>query len=68
MKAPLVDQYSAAPTRKVMAITVAGAVFTVLVWVAREFWQVEVPGEVQGAVHTAIAAAVGYFVRDRMNA
>jgi hypothetical protein len=67
MKMPTVDQMTAAPTRKVMAITVAGAVFTVLVWVAREFGQVEVPGEVQGAVHTAIAAAVGYFVRDRMN-
>lgn len=68
MKAPLVDQYSAAPTRKVMAITLAGAAFTVLVWVARDFYGIAVPGEVQGAVHTAIAALVGYFVRDRMNA
>jgi len=67
MKNPLVDQQSAAPTRKVMAISLTGAIFTVLVWVARDFGGITVPGEVQGAVHTAIAAAVGYFVRDRMN-
>jgi len=66
MKMPLVDQHTATPTRKVMAITIAGAVFTVLVWVARDFYGVTVPGEVQGAVHTAIAAGVGYFVRDRL--
>lgn len=68
MKTPLVDQPGAAPTRKVLAITLAGAVFTVVVWLTRELAGLDVPGEVQGAVHTAIAAAVGYFVRDRMNA
>jgi len=68
MQMPVVDQMTATPTRKVMAMTIAGAAFSVLVWAAREFYGVEVPGEVQGAVHTAIAAAVGYFVRDRMNA
>jgi len=66
MKMPLIEQHSAAPTRKVMAISLAGAIFTVLVWVARDFGGIAVPGEVQGAVHTAIAAAVGYFVRDRL--
>jgi hypothetical protein len=68
MKMPTVDQLTAAPTRKVMAITVAGSLLTVAVWVLKEFYAVEIPGEVQGAVHTAMAALVGYFVRDRMNA
>lgn len=68
MKMPLTDQPGMAPTRKVMAITVAGSLLTVAVWAAKEFYGIEIPGEVQGAVHTAMAALVGYFVRDRMNA
>lgn len=68
MKMPVVDQPGASPTRKVMAITVAGSLLTVAVWLVREVAGLEIPGEVQGAVHTSIAALVGYFVRDRMNA
>jgi len=66
--APLVDQPDASPSRKVAATAMAGAAFTVLVWVAAEFYGIIVPGEVQGMVHTALAASVGYLVRDRMNA
>lgn len=65
---PLVDQPSHAPTRKVAFTAMAGAAFTVLVWVLDFFYGIEIPGEVQGTIHTALAAAVGYFVRDRMNA
>lgn len=67
MTTSLVKQPTAAPTRKVAFTAVAGAAFTVLVWVARDFYGIEVPGEVQGTIHTALAAAVGYFVKDRMN-
>lgn len=67
MTTPLVKQPTAAPTRKVAFTAIAGAAFTAVVWVAKDFYGVEVPGEVQGAVHTALAAAVGYLVKDRMN-
>jgi len=67
MKTQLVQQPTVAPTRKVLAVTVIGALFTVLVWIGREFYGIAVPGEVQGAVHTAIAAIVGYYVKDRAN-
>lgn len=67
MTTALVNQPTAAPTRKVTATAVAGATFTVAVWVAKEFYGIEVPGEVQGTVHTALAAVIGYMVKDRMN-
>jgi len=66
-KTPLTDQPDHAPTRKVAFTAMAGAAFTVLVWVSDSFYGIEVPGEVQGTIHTALAAAVGYFVRDRVN-
>jgi hypothetical protein len=66
MKMPLVEQNTARPTRKVLAMTVAGAVLTVAFWVAKDFYAIDVPGEVQGTLHTALAAVVGYFVRDRL--
>ena len=68
MKMPIVDQDTPRPTRKVTAMTVAGALMTVAFWVASDFFSVDVPGEVQGTLHTALAALIGYFVRDRMNA
>lgn len=67
MKLPIVDQPSGQPTRKMLAVAIAGAAFTVVVWIAKEFYGIPVPGEVQGSVHTAIVVAAGYFVRDRMN-
>jgi hypothetical protein len=66
MKMPLVEQNTARPTRKVLAMTVAGAVLTVAFWVAKDFYAIDVPGEVQGTLHTALAAVIGYFVRDRL--
>ena len=66
-KTDLVTQPSVAPTRKVAFTALAGAAFTIMVWVAKEFYGIDVPGEVQGTVHTALTATVGYFVRDRMN-
>jgi hypothetical protein len=68
MKMPIIDQADMRPTRKVTAMTVAGALLTVGLWVAKDFYAIDVPGEVQGTLHTALAAMVGYFVRDRMNA
>jgi len=66
MKMPLIEQNTVRPTRKVLAMTVAGAVLTVAFWVAKDFYGIPVPGEVQGTLHTALAALVGYFVRDRL--
>lgn len=66
MKMPLIEQNTARPTRKVTAMTVAGALLTVAFWIAADFYAIDVPGEVQGTLHTALAAVVGYFVRDRL--
>lgn len=67
MATSLVTQPTAAPTRKVLFTAVAGAGVTIAVWIAKDFYGVEVPGEVQGTIHTALAAVVGYLVKDRMN-
>ena len=67
MKMPLIPKDSPRPTRKVTAMTVAGALLTVAFWVAKDFFAIDVPGEVQGTVHTATAALVGYFVLDRLD-
>lgn len=60
----LVKQPTLAPTRKVMATALVGAAITVAVWVADQFYQVSLPGDVQAALHTAAATAIAYFVRD----
>lgn len=67
-KLPLVDHASPAPTRKVTYIAVAGAILTTLFWVAEQFYDVAAPGEVQGALHTALGLLVGYMIRDRADA
>lgn len=67
MTLPLVKQPNAAPTRKVAFTAMAGAAFTVAVWIGKDFYGINVPPEVQGTIHTAMAAAVGYFVKDRQN-
>lgn len=50
------------PDRKVAAGGFAGAVTAVLVWVAAEFGQVTIPGEIAAAIATIISTAVAYFV------
>lgn len=67
-KTPLVNQPGSAPTRKVTAIAVTGAVLTTGVWVVEQFYGLTIPSEVQGSLHTAAGLLVGYVVHDRMNA
>jgi hypothetical protein len=64
---PLVEQPTAAPTRKVTAIAVAGALLTTAIWALEQFGNVAIPAEVQGSLHTAMGLLVGYLVKDRMN-
>lgn len=55
---------SAAPTRKVVAGVLAGAMTTVGVWAAKQYGGVEMPPEVQGAITVLITAVVQYVVPD----
>ena len=65
---PLVDQPDSRPTRKVTFIAVAGAILTTAIWILESFYEVSIPSEVQGSLHTALGLFVGYMVQDRMNA
>ncbi|MEY9259048.1 MULTISPECIES: hypothetical protein [Brevibacterium] len=51
----------AKPSTKTGLTVVAGAVVTVLVWIAT-LNNIDVPGEVAAAVTTIIAGAIGYFL------
>jgi hypothetical protein len=59
-----VEQDSLRPTNKVKAASVAAAGATVIVFTVEQFG-VEVPGVVGAAVATLLAAAAGYFRRDK---
>lgn len=61
------NQNSAAPTAKVAAVGVAGAITLILVWVAG-MAGLEVPPEVASAVTLLIAAGAGYFTPSRSTA
>lgn len=51
----------AKPSSKTTTTAVAGAIVTILVWVAAEYG-IEVPGPVAAAVSTLIATAIAYFM------
>lgn len=51
----------AKPSAKTGLTVIAGAIVTVLVWIAT-LNSIEVPGEVAAAVTTIIAGVVGYLV------
>ena len=51
----------AKPSTKTGLTVVAGAVVTVLVWIAT-LNNIDVPGEVAAAVTTIIAGGIGYFL------
>lgn len=52
------------PTNKVVAGALAGAVTVILVWAAKQYGHVELPGEVSSAVTTVLSAVAAYFVPD----
>jgi len=61
----LVDQPDAAPTRKVAAGGVAGALAAVLAWAAQAFAGVTLPPGMEGAFVVIISFAIAYFTRDK---
>lgn len=50
------------PTRKMQAVTLAGACATLAAWALRAFGGVEVPAGVEAAITTVCAAALGYLI------
>lgn len=57
-----VNQNSAAPTRKVTAAGLSGALVTILVWAADSFLHVEIPAVVAAALVLVFSFGVAYFV------
>ena len=55
---------SLAPTRKVGAGALAGAVSVVVLWAIETFTTVDIPAEVAAAIATLIYFAVSYWVRE----
>lgn len=54
---------SSAPTRKVTAAAIGGALASVIVW-ALSLAHIDVPAEVAAALATLCAFAAGYVVRE----
>jgi hypothetical protein len=47
---------------KVVAVLLAGAITTIFLWLLKAFGQVEVPGEVGGAITTVLSTLIGWLV------
>jgi len=62
----LIEQNTRAPTRKLAATAIVGSVITVVAWYASEYHSINLPGEIQAALHTLAATIIAYFVRDRL--
>lgn len=67
----MAKQTMPAPTNKVMAGAIAGAVTAIIVFVLNAFnilpGGTQIPGEIASAVTTVISFAVSYFVPPSMN-
>lgn len=55
---------SAAPTRKVAYGAAINGVIGIAAWYLRTYQAIDIPGEVQGMVHTVAVFAVQYMVPD----
>lgn len=55
------NQTSSAPTQKLVAAAIAGAVTVIAVWAAKQFAKVDIPGEVASAFTTIVSLVVGYI-------
>jgi putative flippase GtrA len=58
------EQVSTAPTNKVAAAGIGGALAIVLIWIAGLF-NVEVPPEVAASIAAIVSFATGYLVREK---
>ena len=52
---------TSAPTQKVMAGTIAGALTVILVWAAEEVWHLEIPPEVASALTVVLTFATSWW-------
>lgn len=59
-----VNQPTPAPTRKVAATGIAGAVTVVLIYLVQSFFNVSIPAEVASAVTLILSFASGYIVKE----
>lgn len=59
------DQVSAAPTNKVAASGIGGAVSVVLIWLINTVFGIEIPSEVAAAIATVAGFASGYLIREK---
>ncbi len=64
----LVDQPTAAPTRKVAFGATAGALATIIAWASSQFAGVVLPPGVEGALAVAITFCIGWGTRDEAQA
>lgn len=59
-----VDQSTPAPTRKVAATGIAGAISIVLIFVLQAAFNINIPGEVASAITLILSFASGYIVKE----
>lgn len=59
-----VNQPTAAPTAKVAASGVAGAVSIILVYLIQQVFATEIPAEVASSLTVVISFATGYLVKE----
>ncbi|WP_420433005.1 hypothetical protein [Hyphobacterium sp.] len=60
-----VNQSTAAPSRKVTAAMIAGAIATVLAWGISAIAGVDVPPGVESAFAVILTAGAAYWIRER---
>lgn len=59
------DQVSTAPTNKVSAAGIGGAVSVVLMWLFKQLFNIDIPAEVAASIATVVSFASGYLVREK---
>lgn len=65
MKQVAYDQPTAAPTPKMASVAVGGATVTVVIFVAKTFFKVDIPADVAAAAVLIVTFLSGYFTKDR---
>lgn len=61
-----INQPTAAPTSKVAAAGIGGAITVVLIYLAQTFFNIDLPAEVGGAVAVIVSFFSGYIVKERV--
>lgn len=59
------NQPTSEPTPKVVSAGIGGAITSILLWVAQQFFAIDPPAEVGAAIATIIAFISAYMTRDR---